>query len=276
MKAAATLLLSLFTAGAAAQPGSFSVAAQAKLDRDFPSPALSFLLLDSSGSMLAQRWPEGLETPLPFGSLVKPFLAEAWAEQHPEGFPSARCEGTRSRCWYPPGHGRLELKDAIAYSCNAYFLHLAENIDRKRADRVFTRYGLRGPDDNAASDNLAGLGDQWRETPIALLRAYLVLSHERNPNGATLIVQGMQASAFYGTGKALDELLGSNAALAKTGTAPCTHHPRGAADGFTLAIYPRAQPRLILLVRVHGETGAASAITAAAMLRSLEGGTRNE
>lgn len=272
MKAATTLLLSLFTAGAAAQPGSFSVAAQAKLDRDFPSPALSFLLLDSSGSMLAQRWPEGLETPLPFGSLVKPFLAEAWAEQHPEGFPSARCEGTRSRCWYPPGHGRLELKDAIAYSCNAYFLRLAESIDRNRADRVFTRYGLHGPDGNAASDSLAGLGDQWRETPIALLRAYLTLVRGPSVDSPAIIVQGMQASASYGTAKALDQFLGANAVLGKTGTAPCTHLPHATADGFTVAIYPEVQPRLILLVRVHGETGALSAATAAAMLHSLEGG----
>lgn len=273
MKAAATLLLLLFATGAAAQPGSFSIAAQAKIDRGFPSAALSFLLLDSSGRVLAQRWPEGLDQPLPFGSLVKPFLAAAWADEHPEGFPAVRCEGTRSRCWYPPGHGTLEIKDAIAYSCNAYFLHLAENIDRDRADRIFARYGLRGPTANATTENLAGLGNQWRETPIALLHAYLALVHKSSENDRSIILQGMQASASYGTARALDELLGANAALAKTGTATCTHRPHATADGFTVAIYPQAQPRLILLVRVHGETGASSAAIAAAMLRALEGGT---
>ena len=273
MKTAAALLLLFFAMGVAAQTGSFSVAAQAKLDRDFPSPALSFLLLDSSGSVLAQRWREGLDTPIPFGSLVKPFLAAAWAEQHPEGFPAVRCQGTKSHCWYPPGHGTLEIKNAIAYSCNAYFLHLAEDLDRERASRAFTHYGLNGPGAKAASENFAGLGDRWRETPVALLRAYLTLAHERGADGLVLILQGMAASASYGTAKALDRLLGANAVLAKTGTAPCTHRPRAAADGFTIAIYPQAQPRLILLVRVHGETGAASAATAASMLRALEGGT---
>ncbi len=273
MKLLAAALLLLFATGAAAQPNSFSVAAQATLDRDDPNPALSYLLLDSSGRVLAQRWPEGLDTPIPFGSLFKPFLAAAWAEQHPEGFPVVRCEGARSHCWYPPGHGRLQIKDAIAYSCNAYFLHLATNIDREHADRAFARYGLHGPDTKASSENLAGLGDLWRETPIALLRAYLALVHERSANGETIILQGMAASASYGTAKALDKLLGANAVFAKTGTAPCTHRPRAAADGFTVAIFPQAQPRLILLVRVHGETGAASAATAAAMLRALEGGT---
>jgi hypothetical protein len=68
--------------------------------------------------------------------------------------------------------------------------------------------------------------------------------------------------------------LGRNAALAKTGTAACSHTPRGAADGFTVILYPAAQPRLLLLVRVHGVTGAASAKVAGAMLRSLVGGER--
>jgi hypothetical protein len=273
MKAPAAALLLFFATGAAAQSSSFSVAAQAKLDHDFPSSTLSFLLLDSSGRVMAQRWPEGLDTPVPFGSLVKPFLAAAWAEQHAEGFPAVRCEGTKSHCWYPPGHGRLELRDAIAYSCNAYFLHLAENLDRKRAGRVFAHYGLEGPDEKAESESLAGLGDQWREAPLALLRAYLALIRERNENGPATIAQGMQASALYGTAKALDWILGASAVLAKTGTGPCTHHPRATADGFTVAIYPLAQPRLILLVREHGVTGAVSAVTAAAMLRSLESGT---
>jgi hypothetical protein len=56
------------------------------------------------------------------------------------------------------------------------------------------------------------------------------------------------------------------------------NHPRhaciGAADGFTLVLYPAAQPRLLLLVRVHGITGADSAKVAGAMLRSLGAGAR--
>jgi hypothetical protein len=37
-------------------------------------------------------------------------------------------------------------------------------------------------------------------------------------------------------------------------------------------LYPAAQPRLLLLVRVHGVTGADSAKIAGAMLRSLGAG----
>jgi hypothetical protein len=69
----------------------------------------------------------------------------------------------------------------------------------------------------------------------------------------------------------VDAALGHDAALAKTGTAVCSHRPRGAADGFTVVLYPAAQPRLLLLVRVHGITGAQSAAVAGAMLRCLGG-----
>jgi len=82
-------------------------------------------------------------------------------------------------------------------------------------------------------------------------------------------VKGMLGSAERGTARAVDEELGSKVALAKTGTAPCSHTPVAAADGFTVVLFPAVQPRLLLLVRVHGETGAASAKVAGAMLRSL-------
>ena len=87
----------------------------------------------------------------------------------------------------------------------------------------------------------------------------------------------MLDSAARGTARAVDAALGpaalgSGAALAKTGTAACSHQPQGAADGFTLVLYPAAQPRLLLLVRVHGVTGAESANMAGAMLRSLGAG----
>ena len=245
------------------------MAAQARLDREFASPAISFLLLDSSGSVLAQRWPEGVETPIPVGSLVKPFLAIAYGEQHGDEFPSVRCQGTKSRCWYPPGHGRLGLKDALAHSCNTYFLHLSESLDRPLATQTLARYGLHGPDAKAANDNLAGLGDGWREAPITLARAYLKLAGDHDNRDEALVREGMMAAASYGTARTLDRSLGANAILAKTGTAACMHRPRTSADGFAVAIYPAAQPRLILLVREDGKTGASTAMTAAAMLRAL-------
>jgi cell division protein FtsI/penicillin-binding protein 2 len=107
---------------------------------------------------------------------------------------------------------------------------------------------------------------------MALARAYLMLVKEEPIATQGQIVQGMRGSALRGTARAVDAALGEGAALAKTGTAPCPHTPRAAADGFTVVLYPAAQPRLLLLIRVHGVTGASSAAVAGAMLRSLGAG----
>jgi cell division protein FtsI/penicillin-binding protein 2 len=164
------------------------------------------------------------------------------------------------------------LEEAIAQSCNAYFLDLAVGLDRTRAARTFARYGLAGPPATAAAQSLAGLGSEWKESPLTLAKAYLQLEKEQQLPTQSRVVKGMSGSAAHGTARAVDAALGSDAALAKTGTAACSHTPRGAADGFTVILYPAAQPRLLLLVRVHGVTGAASAKVAGAMLRSLGGG----
>ena len=248
----------------------FSQSAKAVLERNFPSPHLSYLLLDGTGSVLAERWPA--QTPISPGSLVKPFLAVAYGEQHDGRFPTVRCLGTRSRCWLPAGHGSLGLEEAIAQSCNTYFLELADDLDRQRAAQTFARYGLIGPASEAASESLMGLGLEWQETPQALARAFLQLEKEQHQPIQSRIVKGMMASASRGTARAVDAALGNDAALAKTGTAACTHQPQASADGFTVVLYPAAQPRLLLLVRVHGVTGAESAKIAGAMLRSLGAG----
>jgi hypothetical protein len=265
----------------------FAQAAKAKLDRNFASPAISYLLMDASGNVVAERWlgPAGrdpravselnsTQKPVSPGSLVKPFLAMAYGEQHGGEFPRVRCLGTRSRCWLPAGHGTLELEEALAQSCNTYFLELAAGLDRTRAAQTFARYGLAGPDAQMPDGSLVGLGVGWRETPLALARAYLRLAKERRQPIQNRIAKGMLDSAMRGTARAVDAALGRNAALAKTGTAVCSHTPRGAGDGFAVVLYPAAQPRLLLLLRVHGFTGAESAKVAGDMLRSLEASER--
>ena len=65
-------------------------------------------------------------TPLPVGSLQKPFVAKAWARAHPAAVPEPfRCDA-RSGCWLRSGHGLVDVTRATALSCNAYFRHLAD------------------------------------------------------------------------------------------------------------------------------------------------------
>jgi cell division protein FtsI/penicillin-binding protein 2 len=264
--------LQFFSISSRTQPPLFSQSAKAVIERSFPSANLSYLLTDASGNVLAKRWPD--EKPISPGSLVKPFLAIAYGEQHSGNFPTVHCMGTRSRCWLPRGHGSLGIEEAITQSCNAYFLDLASALDRTRAAFTFAHYKLAGPPTTAATESLVGLGSAWKESPLALANAYLQLEREQQKPMQSRIVKGMLGSADRGTARAIDAALGNNAALAKTGTAACPHAPQAAADGFTVVLYPAAQPRIVLLVRVHGVTGAESAKVAGSILRALEVGER--
>ena len=263
-------------------PTLFSQAAAAELRQNFGGGDVSWLLLDRSGAVLDARWEDdaslrlvddpsrrSLDAQSSPGSLVKPFLAMAYGAQHGGVFPRVHCAGTADRCWLPKGHGTLDLEEAIAQSCNAYFLALAAGLNRSAAAPVFARYGLRGPPHDASDAASIGLGSGWKETPLALARAYLKLESEAGQPTQGRVRAGMLAAASRGTAQAVDRALGPYAALAKTGTAPCAHQPRAAADGFAVVLYPATQPRLLLLVRKHGATGAATAALAGQMLRSL-------
>ena len=275
---AAALLVSHATSAPIQNPPDqqlFSQAARARLQRDFANPDISWLLMDASGNVVAERWlsqNKHEEAAVSPGSLVKPFLALAYAEQHNNEFPKVRCLGTETHCWLPSGHGTLGLEEAIAQSCNTYFLDLAEQLNRGRAAQTFAHYGLTGPASTTAAESLIGLGSEWKESPLAVARAYLQLEKEQQRPVQGRVVRGMLDSAAHGTGRAVDAALGPDAALAKSGTAVCSHTPKGAADGFTVVLYPAAQPRLLLLVRAHGKTGAESAKIAGAMLRALQAG----
>ena len=251
-----------------AQTPLFAQGAEARLERGFGGGNLSWVLLDGQGQVAAEHWDEA-EKAVPPGSLVKPFTALAYGEEHDGEFPRVTCRGAQGRCWLPRGHGRLGLEEAIAQSCNDYFLALAGDLNRERAARVFARYGLAGPAEGSGAEGFAGLSEDWREGPEPLARAFWMLAGERKSPIQGRIVEGMRGSASRGTARSVDAALGANAALAKTGTAACTHRPRGAADGFVVVLYPAEQPRLLLLVRGHGLTGAATAKVAGEMLVAL-------
>ena len=100
------LLIASCPASAQTTQGLFSQAAKATLVRNFASPDISYLLMDASGNVLAERWPSK-SPPLAVspGSLVKPFLAIAYGEQYGGEFHTVHCMGARSRCWLPEGYG---------------------------------------------------------------------------------------------------------------------------------------------------------------------------
>ncbi|MGA2200909.1 MAG: penicillin-binding transpeptidase domain-containing protein [Terriglobales bacterium] len=258
----------------------FAQSASQSLNRDFPGDDISFLLLDAcTGAVLASRW-EHPATPIPLGSLVKPFTALAYGELHEFKYPGHICRGTSTGCWRPRGHGAVDLTSAIAYSCNSYFRMLTANMSAAEVAPAAARFGLQPPAPGISGRALAGLGsqgpddhglgDQWLISPLSMARAYLELIRRRDQPGVALILSGMAQSARQGTGAEVGRALPHSDALAKTGTAPCTHARHAPGDGFTIVLAPVEQPQILLMVRVHGVPGAQAARTAGQMLRRIE------
>lgn len=250
----------------------FGQTAQRVLDARLPSALDSYLLLDArTGEIVAEHWPDA-QRPVPIGSLIKPFTAFIYAQGHGE-FPTVVCHGRSDACWLPRGHGRIGLERAIADSCNAYFLALGRGISLQAANRMLALYAFPPVNEKDKARALTGLDDGWRVAPVTIARAYLKLIREsrRGTRAATdkSILRGMEDSARMGTAR---EVESRYPALAKTGTSACTHVPRASADGLTLVLFPADDPRLLLLVRRHGTTGAATAKLAGEMLRVLETG----
>jgi hypothetical protein len=248
----------------------FAQSAAEALNRGFPTRDISFLLLDAhSGRVLASRW-DHPDRPIPMGSLVKPFAALAYGEQHDFQYPNHTCRGTSTGCWLPSGHGRVNLTAAIAHSCNSYFHMLTENLTAADVSPTASRFGLEPPRRDATGLQLAGLGAYWRTSPLRMARAYLELVRRRRYPGVSQVLDGMALSALHGTGAEVHRAFAASDALVKTGTAACTHSRHGIGDGFTVALIPADDPQILLLVRVHGVPGAQAAKTAGQMLRRIE------
>lgn len=231
---------------------------------------LSYLLLDArSGTVLASDWP-GPEFPIPLGSLVKPFTALAYGEKHDFKYPVHFCRGTASGCWRPQGHGRIGLQSAIANSCNSYFRMLTTDLRAEDIQPIATMFRLQMPDAGSSGASLAGIGADWRISPLAMVRAYVELSQRSDQPGVREILAGLAQSGRAGTGAEVDRALRRSTVLVKTGTAPCTHARHAPGDGFAIAMLPADQPQIVLMVRAHGTTGSHAAKIAGELLRRVE------
>jgi cell division protein FtsI/penicillin-binding protein 2 len=266
-----------------ASPDLYAQATQAMLDRSFPSPQIEYVLLDAqTRRRIALRW-DHAETPIPVGSLLKPFVALAYGrmENSARKFPTVVCHGKSDGCWRTGGHGVMTLAPALAESCNAYFLALARAVatDGRALERVRAEYELPSPPAQKTAGMLIGVTPEWRIPSVALARAYAaLLGPGRDGTGREvigLLMAGMKAAALPG-GTASKVGSHPGGVLAKTGTAPCVADAGGQrcianGDGLVVVMAPAESPRWVLLVRQRGTTGAHTAEMAGKMLASLEG-----
>ena len=234
-------------------PGLFDQSVVRILTRDFPQTRY-VLARVRSREVLGTNFES--DDPIAVGSLLKAFTALAAPEAK-----SRRCNA--KECWRPAGHGDLTLPEAIAHSCNSYMLAQASDITPDRIHSVASRFGLDPP---KATDNrtLIGLGADWPVAPSRLARAFAALSHA---NDAKEVLHGMRLCARIGTARLLN-----GTALAKTGTAPCSHRQKAPGDGYVALLYPPTDPMYVMLVQVHGVSGAEATRTAVKMLAVLQHG----
>jgi cell division protein FtsI/penicillin-binding protein 2 len=128
--------------------------------------------------------------------------------------------------------------EALAQSCNSYFEQIA----------------LETSEDAALT------------SPATIARAYCELARRAGEPGVDEVLRGLAASAVRGTARAVGP-----GALAKTGTAPCTHARRAPGDGFAIVLYPASRPEFALLVRRHGAPGSEAARQAGEIVRLYRG-----
>lgn len=164
----------------------------------------------------------------------------------------------------------MDLTSAIAFSCNSYFRFLTTDLRAADVSPTASQFGLEFPDRDTHGAELAGLGPRWRISPLHMARAYLELLRNRQRPAIAQILTGMQRSAEHGTGSEADRTLQPEKALVKTGTAACTHSRPAPGDGFAVVLVPAEDPRLLLMVRVHGVPGSGAARAAGQMLRRIE------
>jgi cell division protein FtsI/penicillin-binding protein 2 len=224
-----------------------------------PDADVNYIVVDvHTRQVVQQDWPDA-ETPIPVGSLVKAFTA--LASNGP--FPEFVCNGAVDRCWFTKGHGPEQFRDALANSCNAYFLQLARNVDAHSLAVVAAKFGIPPPAAETPEARI-GLGKDWQISPVALTRAYCELTSRSVEPRVGEILAGMKLAAESGTASAI-----GRGALAKTGTAPCVAKRKHKGDGFTIVLEPADAPRIAILVRVHGVPGAQASKSAAVLARRL-------
>ncbi len=205
-----------------------------------------------------------LDTPVHPGSIVKTVALVAALER---GIITAnsshmcrrvsKADGQTYTCSHPDLKRPLSPAEALAYSCNDFFVSLAPKLSRDALNATRVAAGLppvaAGVPMSQAILGLAGP----RTTPRALIDVVARLAGAgkdkpvpMTPATRTVLLDGLKGAAEYGTASALKA--GSVSALAKTGTVLM---PTGTALGMVVALTPAEKPARAIVVVAPGAAG---------------------
>jgi SpoIID/LytB domain protein len=171
-------------------------------------------------------------------------------------------------CSHPDLKRPLTAAEALAHSCNDFFVSLFPRLARAAFNQVRAKVGLAPVSESAnLAASFVGL-DGPRVTPRFALDVItrLVGVDPQRPASISaaarrVLLDGLSGAAAYGS--ALAFATSKVSALAKTGTAPM---PGGSHMGLIVALSPRDKPTRGIVVVAPGVAGADAATIAAEML----------
>ncbi len=239
-----------------------------------------FLITDlASGRDAGLARPDVIDTPTLPGSIAKALTLVAALESGAIGRDSTRLcrrvvtiDGQRYVCSHPDLKRPLTPAEALAHSCNDFFLSLAPKLSRTAVNATRGSVGLPPiAADTPLAQALVGLAGP-RTSPRALLAAMARLAGV-GPQPAPMreatrqiLRDGLRGAAEYGTAAALASR--GLTALAKTGTAPM---PGGGTMGLVVALVPAGSPTKGIVVVTPGAAGLDAAAVAADLLAGAPG-----
>ena len=237
------------------------------------------------GEMFAEVvHPDLTGTRFPPGSLIKVFTTIAALESRTVSEnslvyckPSSPETPVDESCWFRPGHGQLNLVQALAYSCDRYFMKVAERTSFDEFMQVLRKFGLTDESDSfhdlssaRKAKIMVGLGTDLRVAPREILNAFCALCNggylftdgavkiEVSGDAVALIRRGMRESAMYGTSMLAQKSAGAKPTVSKTGTAAHIHD-KAKTHAWYVGFYPDSEPELGILVFVEDGVGSKDA-----------------
>jgi SpoIID/LytB domain protein len=233
-----------------------------------------------SGSVKTEARPDVLDTPLLPGSIAKAATLVAALESGVITPATTRLcrrivtvDGRTYTCSHPDLKRPLSPAEALAHSCNDFFVSLAPWLSREAVNAVRVKAGLGAlAATSPLAASLVGL-DGPRVAPRALIDAIARLAAAgpgapiaMRASTRRVLLEGLQGAAEYGTASALRA--SGVSALAKTGTAPM---PGGSSMGLVVALSPATAPTRGAVVVVPGAAGLDAAAVAADLMAGADG-----
>jgi penicillin-binding protein 2 len=214
------------------------------------------------------------------GSAIKPFTLELLLDKglvRPAERIACRRNltvGGRSlRCSHPAELTTFDAEDALAFSCNSYFVNAAArlhagDLERRFAELGFTRASGLLPGEgegrittagNVAERQLLAVGAAGIEvTPMELAAGYLRLARLDSASASPaqrVVLEGLRAATDYGLarGAKADKI----SAAGKTGTASAVNDPH--THAWFAGFAPAEKPEIVLVVFLERGRGSVEA-----------------